>query len=108
MTEALHRARCVLHPGREAAGICTRCRRYFCRECVTEHEGRLRCARCLAAEAAPAAREGGSWRASAKAAVRLAIGVLAVWTFFLAVSELLMALPRVGEDTEETAVEGEE
>ena len=39
--------RCLLHPGREAAVRCMECRRYFCRECVTEHSGRMLCAHCV-------------------------------------------------------------
>ena len=38
---------CSQHPGREAVGRCPECRRFFCRECVTEHEDRLICAACL-------------------------------------------------------------
>lgn len=40
--------RCLRHAGREAAARCPSCRRYFCRECVTEHEGKVTCADCLA------------------------------------------------------------
>lgn len=40
--------RCFVHPGREAASFCMACRRPFCRECVTEHDGRLTCASCIA------------------------------------------------------------
>jgi hypothetical protein len=39
--------RCLHHPVREAAARCPECRSYFCRECVTEHEGRVICTPCL-------------------------------------------------------------
>ena len=42
---------CFTHPQREAVARCRGCGRAFCRECVTEHSGRLMCTRCLAAEA---------------------------------------------------------
>ncbi|MBA4388791.1 MAG: rhomboid family protein [Verrucomicrobia bacterium] len=49
--------KCFNHMQREAAARCPQCGRFFCRECVTDHEGRLVCAACLkkmAAAAAPA------------------------------------------------------
>jgi hypothetical protein len=39
--------RCFIHPDREAAARCPDCERYYCRECVTEHEGRVLCSSCL-------------------------------------------------------------
>lgn len=39
--------RCLHHPIREAAARCPECRLFFCRECVTEHEGRVICTSCL-------------------------------------------------------------
>jgi hypothetical protein len=40
--------RCFNHAGREAAARCPSCLRYYCRECVTEHQGRMMCATCVA------------------------------------------------------------
>lgn len=39
--------RCFNHQDREAAAQCPECERFFCRECVTEHGGRVLCAQCL-------------------------------------------------------------
>src|SRR5438128_10374381 len=39
--------RCFNHATREAAARCPECGQYFCRECITEHEDRVICARCL-------------------------------------------------------------
>jgi hypothetical protein len=39
--------RCFHHASREAVARCPECRSYFCRECITEHEGRVICAACL-------------------------------------------------------------
>lgn len=48
--------RCSLHPAREAAVRCPGCSRFYCRECVTEHVGRMMCANCVARlSAVPAA-----------------------------------------------------
>ena len=41
--------RCRNHPERPVVARCPGCRRYFCRECVTEHEGRMLCATCVGA-----------------------------------------------------------
>lgn len=94
MAEALHRTRCALHPSREAAGRCTSCQRFYCRECVTAHEGRLQCARCLELAAAGVAAARPSWSAAARIATRLVCGVVAAWLFFLVASELLVAIPK--------------
>lgn len=46
--EAISSSKCFHHPFREAAARCPECRRFFCRECITEHEDRILCAQCLA------------------------------------------------------------
>ncbi len=40
--------RCFNHADREAVARCPQCSRTFCRECITEHDERVICARCLA------------------------------------------------------------
>ena len=51
--------RCLTHAEREAAARCPECRRFFCRECVTEHLGRMMCTRCVAQlQSVPARRYG--------------------------------------------------
>ena len=40
--------RCLNHALREAAVQCPSCKRFFCRECVTEHDGRMICVNCVA------------------------------------------------------------
>jgi hypothetical protein len=57
----LSRARCANHESRQASGICPSCARPFCRECLTEHDGRLTCAACLK-RAGPAAHAGGAFK----------------------------------------------
>jgi hypothetical protein len=42
----VRRATCLNHPRREAAARCTSCGQPFCRECVTELEGRMVCGAC--------------------------------------------------------------
>ena len=52
---SLRYARCLLHPLREAAARCPRCGGTFCRECVTDEEGKLACPPCLRRMARPPA-----------------------------------------------------
>jgi len=45
----LHRAECLNHIGREAVARCPSCSQYFCRECITEYNGRMLCNPCYTA-----------------------------------------------------------
>ncbi|MEO7794928.1 MAG: rhomboid family protein [Thermoanaerobaculia bacterium] len=79
--------RCRNHADREAAARCPDCRRHFCRECVTEHDGRMVCAACIASQrdlpdAAPRRRFSGTARTAVVRVLRLAVGLLAAWTSF--------------------------
>jgi len=51
----LRHARCLFHPMREAAARCPHCGGTFCRECVTDEEGKLACPPCLRLMARPPA-----------------------------------------------------
>jgi len=51
----LRHARCLFHPLREAAARCPNCGGTFCRECVTDEEGKLACPPCLRRMARPPA-----------------------------------------------------
>jgi hypothetical protein len=54
-TMSLRHARCLFHPLREAAARCPHCGGTFCRECVTDEEGKLACPPCLLRMARPLA-----------------------------------------------------
>jgi len=55
LTGSLRHARCLFHPLREAAARCPHCGGTFCRECVTDEEGKLACPPCLRRMARPPA-----------------------------------------------------
>ncbi len=55
---SLLQQRCLIHADREAAVRCPACGRYYCRECVTEHRGRMLCAACVTREEAPPEQSG--------------------------------------------------
>ncbi|MFP4054916.1 MAG: rhomboid family protein [Phycisphaerae bacterium] len=74
--------RCHNHPQREAAARCPECGRFFCRECVTEHEGRVICSACLRAITEPAEPEtapSGSVVQAPAALLQLLLGLLGLW-----------------------------
>src|SRR6266853_6988029 len=52
---SLRHARCLFHPVREAAAKCPHCGGTFCRECVTDEDGKLACPPCLRRLARPGA-----------------------------------------------------
>jgi hypothetical protein len=47
MNRELASKKCANHWQREAVARCPECGRFFCRECITEHEDRILCAACL-------------------------------------------------------------
>jgi hypothetical protein len=84
--------RCLNHSFREAVARCPECSRYFCRECITEHDDRVICASCLKAlalkEARPAKRRINLWPA-----VQGAGGLLIAFFVFYAIGRVLLAMP---------------
>ena len=84
--------RCFNHASREAAAQCLVCERFFCRECVTEHEGRVICAPCLKGqtEEISEGRRSALWMFGLAARV---VGVLGAWLFFYCVGKILLRLP---------------
>jgi hypothetical protein len=71
--------RCFHHADREAAARCVSCQRFFCRECVTEHDGRMTCANCVGRVRAPLSAERSS---TVMWAVLSLGGLLLAWLIF--------------------------
>ena len=82
----LRHARCLFHPLREAAARCPHCGGTFCRECVTDEEGKLACPPCLRRMARPLAPKASLTRRFRQ--------VLAGLTALAALMALLFALLR--------------
>jgi hypothetical protein len=82
-------AACANHPDREALGVCIRCHRLVCAECVTRIDGINHCARCL--EATSEARRSAAPRPTSRAseiastAMLGAALALSVWVLLLLV-----------------------
>ncbi|MHC4561210.1 MAG: rhomboid family protein [Planctomycetota bacterium] len=89
--DGLFRQRCFNHVGREAAARCTRCNRYFCRECVTEHYAQLICATCLA-ETSGGYRRSSILRQILHAAAGM-IGLVVAWYVFYLLGSWLLTAP---------------
>jgi hypothetical protein len=92
MAREIAQERCFNHGRREAAAMCLSCHRFFCRECVTEHQGRLLCASCLARESGTKPRRRARLAGIGRAAM-LALSVLTLWLFFYLIGQGLLALP---------------
>ncbi len=89
--QALREQRCRNHGDREASARCPSCGGFFCRECVTEHDGRILCATCLDRTTrpdAPPARSlrPGPWLAGIG-------GVAALWLAIHLAGRLLLTIP---------------
>ena len=92
MSEALTRKRCFHHAQREAAARCPECGHFYCRECVTEHDGRLLCTACLRKLSAPKERRplrlGFLWRP-----LQLGLGLGLAWAAFYVLGLVLLQTP---------------
>jgi len=74
--------RCSRHDLREAVCRCPGCTLFFCRECVTEHDGRLLCPACLAkGSASQSTKAGGITRRALEWTAPLA-GLALAWILF--------------------------
>jgi hypothetical protein len=82
--------RCFNHESREAAARCPACQRFYCRECVTEHEGRMMCANCVARLKAPQA---GRRSSGALWSIFSVGGVLLAWLIFYYLGMGLARIP---------------
>jgi hypothetical protein len=88
---AIHQ-HCFNHEDREAAGRCPICRRYFCRECLTEHDDRVLCVECLKTIAAARVEHRTGMRRVVRGLLPIA-GILMAWLFFYAIGRSLLLIP---------------
>lgn len=86
---------CTLHPQREAAARCSSCAGFFCRECVTEHDLRMLCARCLreTASSKEPTKKHRSLLAPPAVFLQLGLGAALLWFSFYLLGRLLLAVP---------------
>lgn len=90
---AIQQLRCARHQNREAAAKCVLCGKFFCRECVTEHDGRMLCAPCLRSESLPSSAKKKAW---SRFPLRLFLAFCSVsllWIVFYGAGKLLLTVP---------------
>jgi hypothetical protein len=85
------RQRCFNHVSREAVARCPECERYFCRECISEHEDRVICASCLRRLSAKSVRP--SRLAGLLRLGQVLMGVLLLWSCFYLLGKVLLNIP---------------
>lgn len=84
--------RCFNHAVREAAACCPECGRFFCRECITEHDDRVLCAACVKKLAAVPFTKRGAFVGVLRV-VQLSVSFLIVWACFQLLGRGLLAIP---------------
>jgi len=88
----LNKKRCKNHGAREAVARCPECGRFFCRECITEHEERMLCAGCLG-KILKKTEPGVLRPVRILQAVLFFVGIIMLWLSFYAVGRILLGLP---------------
>ena len=94
MPETISESTCLIHSTRPATARCPECRRFYCEECVTEHDGRLTCAGCLRGEK-NITGESNQHRPLAVvfSILQFGVGLLMIWMFFYFTARFLMLIP---------------
>ena len=93
------RQQCFLHPDRGAVARCPECQRFYCHECITEHDGQVLCRRCLNREVEEEQSSQGFLRRH-KTTVLLLVkplfalaGFILLWFLFAVFGSMLMNFP---------------
>jgi hypothetical protein len=94
MNPRLALQKCWNHTDREAVGRCPECTRFFCRECVVEHESRIVCSACLSRilSAAAPKKSPFSFAPLLRATMTVA-GFILAWLTFFWVGRALIEIP---------------
>lgn len=84
---------CYHHPNREAVVRCPVCHHLYCRECVTEHEDRMLCSRCLGQLTGVKSRRSISWLARMAIPAQGFFGFFVLWYIFYLIGKVLLSIP---------------
>lgn len=90
--QTLQRAVCQNHLHREAVARCPSCTQFFCRECITEFEGRMLCVTCFRARTEVKEKVKRDWflpNVLVQSALGLGLIWLATWLF----GRVLLSIP---------------
>jgi hypothetical protein len=88
----LRQRRCDNHPQREASARCPECGRFFCRECITEHDDRVLCASCLAKLSVRKIAGPAAWALAPRLGLAL-VAVVVIYAVLLLIGSLLSSIP---------------
>src|SRR5471030_2475362 len=88
----LRQRRCDNHPQREASARCPECGKFFCRECITEHDDRVLCASCLAKLSTKKEKDKVKWEWAPRVGLAL-LAIAAVFFVLLMIGNLLLDIP---------------
>src|SRR5271156_762226 len=88
----LRQRRCDNHPRREASARCPECGRFFCRECITEHDDRVLCASCLAKLTIKKATGKTAWDLAPRLGLALLAAAVVYFALFLG-GNILLSFP---------------
>jgi hypothetical protein len=91
MSGPIFRQRCFNHLAREAAARCPGCQRFFCRECITEHEDRVLCANCVRDLAGEISGHRHQFTFGVRLA-QIAGATLLAWVFFYWAGQTLLSI----------------
>ena len=84
--------RCHNHMQREAVARCPECGRFFCRECITEHEDKVLCAACIRKLNEPSGKTSDRLRGLFHF-VNFLLGILILYVLFYYLAQVLLTLP---------------
>lgn len=93
MAPKLTALRCYNHGEREAAALCTRCRKPQCRECVTEHAGQVLCRGCLGHPSGISGQQRSIGPFVAQAVI-LGLSIASLLLVFVLLGKLLTSIPQ--------------
>ena len=92
LNESFSNRRCFNHAEREAVARCPECKKEFCRECITEHKGRMLCTNCLKKCLAEKSSKRSLLRVAVIFSLMLA-GFLITYGFFYEIASILSEIP---------------
>ncbi len=89
---------CFHHASREPVARCPECGRYFCRECVSDHDGRLLCSDCLLALTKQQEEQQQTLIKKLLPPLQLVFGLLGAWLAFYLLATGLLSIPATIHD----------
>jgi len=95
---SLSQKKCLHHGSREAVARCPECQRYFCRECITEHAGKVICQNCLDTLTREQSANEYAWGKTVGGWLGCAIGMLILWLSFNLLGQALLKIPTYFHD----------